>query len=271
MARKQNKSGTTPLGDGTLDDMIMGTTADDILKGRAGDDSIMGDAGFDLLKGGGGHDMLFGGANSDVLMGGRGNDTLHGDAGPDRGRGDLAGDRLDGGDGDDLLVLGEGLETATGGAGMDMFLFKFANPQTPLAAGTGAAFTAITDFKAAEDTLVFDAMGVGTDAAGANFMDKSGDGGMVDSFFSGAAAMAMGQSVVVVTDQAFTSGLLAAQAVQGEEAGDMILYFNSTVGVASLLVASAPDTVVSIARFTDITSLGALQAAGFGQADFVFA
>jgi putative nodulation protein len=252
------------------DDLVMGAGGDDLLKGLVGNDTILGGDGFDLLKGGGGHDVLFGGAGSDVLMGGGGADTLHGDSGFDRGRGDLAGDRLDGGNGNDLLVLGEGLETATGGAGMDSFMFKFNNPQTPLAAGTGPAFTAITDFSAADDRLLFDAMGVGMDAAGANFIDKSGGGGTVDSFFSGAAAGAMGQSVVVVTDQAFASGALAAQAVQGEDAGDMIIYFNSTVGVASLLVASAPDAVGSIARFTDITSLEELQTAGFSQSDFVF-
>jgi hypothetical protein len=34
----------------------------------------------------------------------------------------------------------------------------------------------------------------------------------------------------------------------------MVIYFHSTVGVASLLLVSAPDTAASIARFTDITA-----------------
>jgi Ca2+-binding RTX toxin-like protein len=251
-------------------DRIFGDDGDDILSGRDGADHLFGDAGFDLLRGGAGHDALFGGAGSDVLLGGRGDDTLHGDGGLGQGRGDLAGDRLEGGDGNDLLVLGEGLETATGGDGADRFLFRFNNPQTPLAAGTGAAFAAITDFSTATDTLLFDAAGVGTDAAGANFIDKSGGGGLPDSFFAGDAALSAGQSVMVLTDQGFASGLLAAQAAQGEDSGDLILYFNTTVMTASLLVVSAPNAVVSIARFTDINSVEDLAAAGFSAADFLF-
>jgi Ca2+-binding RTX toxin-like protein len=270
MARIRGTPGKDRLVGTQENDRIQGLDGDDQLIGMMGDDKLFGGNGFDLLQGGRGDDMLFGGANSDVLMGGAGDDTLHGDNGFDQGRGDLAGDRLDGGAGNDLLVLGEGLETATGGSGMDSFLFKFNNPQTPLAAGTGPAFTAITDFNTADDTLMFDAVGVGFDSAGANFIDKSNGGGQPDSFFSGDAAMASGQSVMVLTDQGFASGLLAVQAVQGEGAGDMILYFNTTVNVASLLVVSAPDTVVSIARFTNITSVEELAGAGFSAADFLF-
>ena len=34
----------------------------------------------------------------------------------------------------------------------------------------------------------------------------------------------------------------------------LVVYFHSTVGVASLLLVSAPDTAASIARFTDLTA-----------------
>jgi Ca2+-binding RTX toxin-like protein len=251
-------------------DTINGLEGDDWLDGGSGDDQIFGGAGFDILMGMGGNDMLFGGAGGDVLFGGVGNDTLHGDNGFGQGRGDLNGDRLDGGVGDDLLVIGEGLDTVTGGAGNDSFLFKFNNPQTPLAAGTGPAFATIVDFDPDKDTLMFDAVGVGMDANGANFIDGSGGGGQPLTFFSGAAAMTNGEAVMVLTDQAFASGLLAVQAAQGEDAGDLILYFNSTVGVASLLVVSAPNTIVSIARFTNITSVEELAAANFTADDFMF-
>jgi hypothetical protein len=93
----------------------------------------------------------------------------------------------------------------------------------------------------------------------------------VASFFSGAAAGSAGEGVMVLTDQAFASGALAVQAAQGEQAGDMVVYFNSTVGVASLLAVSAPDTAASIARFTGINSLDQLQTAGFTAGDFIFA
>jgi hypothetical protein len=61
------------------------------------------------------------------------------------------------------------------------------------------------------------------------------------------------------------------QAAQGEAAGDFVVYFNTTVNAASLLVVTAPDQATSIARFTDIVSLADFQAAGFGAGDFLFA
>jgi hypothetical protein len=76
--------------------------------------------------------------------------------------------------------------------------------------------------------------------------------------------------VAVLTDQGFASGALAVQAAQGEDAGDFVIYFNTTVNAASLLVVSAPDMATSIARFTGIDSLAALQGAGFTANDFVF-
>ena len=79
-----------------------------------------------------------------------------------------------------------------------------------------------------------------------------------------------GERVVVLTDQGFASGADAVRAAQGEEAGDFVLYFNTTVNTGSLLVVSAPDTAASIARFTDATTLEDFQAIGFSANDFVF-
>ena len=95
-------------------------------------------------------------------------------------------------------------------------------------------------------------------------------GGAAESFYSGAASGSNGERVVVLTDQGFASGALAVQAAQGEDAGDFVLYFNTTVNTGSLLVVSAPDTATSIARFTDATTLEDFQAIGFSANDFVF-
>jgi hypothetical protein len=265
--------GDDTLDGGARDDVLAGGVGDDDLNGGSGDDLLDGGAGFDVLRGGRGDDTLLGGTGADNLAGGAGDDILYGDAGAEAGRGDLAADRLNGGAGDDQLWIGDGGDVATGGAGADIFGFRFADPQTPLAAGTGPAFATITDFSAATDTLLFDVPGLGTDAAGANFAPGSGgvDGGPAESFFSGAAADSNGERVMVLTDQGFASGALAVQAAQGEEAGDFVLYFNTSVNVASLLVVSEPDAATSIARFTDITSLEDFQSAGFSANDFIFA
>ena len=265
-------------GDDTLDggdgkDELRGAGGDDLLMGGKGDDSLYGDAGADALFGGDGSDMLFGGTGADILLGGAGDDVLYGDSGPATARGsDLAGDQLNGGAGNDQLWIGDGLDSATGGGGMDTFAFRFSNPMTPLAAGTGAAFASITDFNAASDTLAFDVAGLGTDAAGANFAAGSGGvvGGATTSFYRGAASGSNGERVIVLTDQGFASGALAVQAAQGEDAGDFVLYFNTTVNTGSLLVVSAPDTATSIARFTDATTLEDFQAIGFQANDFIF-
>ncbi len=254
------------------DDVLAGDAGDDILLSGAGDDDVYGEAGFDVIDGGDGDDDIFGAADNDILSGGNGDDTLAGDNGVGTGRGDLGADRLDGGDGDDILLVGEGLDTLTGGSGADRFEFRFSNPLTPLAAGTGAAFTAITDFSAADDTLFFDVAGLGRDGLGANFLDGSGGvvGGTAASFYSGSAAGAGGQRVVVLTDQAYVSGAAAIQATANERAGDFVLYFNSTVNTGSLLVVSAPDAAASIARFTDTDTFAEFAAVGFTASDFVF-
>lgn len=265
-------------GDDTLhggggEDDLLGDVGDDLLRGGKGNDGLFGEAGADALYGDAGNDVLYGGTGADILLGGAGDDVLWGDSGPETERGsDLAADRLNGGAGDDRLWIGDGGDSATGGSGMDTFGFRFANPQTPLAAGTGPAFASITDFNAASDTLAFDVPGLGEDAAGANFADGSGGvaGGAAESFYSGAASGSNGERVVVLTDQGFASGALAVQAAQGEDAGDFVLYFNTTVNTGSLLVVSAPDTAASIARFTDATTLEDFQAIGFSANDFVF-
>ncbi len=275
-ARIDGTIGNDDLDGTNADDVIFGDIGDDIAAGGSGDDAVRGEAGFDVLFGDAGADNLYGGASGDFIYGGNGGDVLFGDAGYDTPKGtDLSVDRLDGGAGRDRLVQSDGNDFMTGGAGADQFLFRFNDPLTGLAAGTGAAFTSITDFDATEDQLQFDAAGVGTDRSeGVNFIDGgAGDGtagGRPTTFFSGDAADSAGEAVVILTDTGFASGADAVTAAQGEAEGDLIVYFNTTVGVASLLYVTGTDTARSIARFTDITSLEDLQNEGFTANDFVF-
>ena len=66
---------------------------------------------------------------------------------------------------------------------------------------------------------------------------------------------------MVLTDQGFATGTDAVVAAKGEAKGDFVMYFNISVGVASLLFVDAPNTAHSIARFSNIDSLADLQAA----------
>jgi Ca2+-binding RTX toxin-like protein len=256
-------------------DKINALDGDDWVEAGNGNDNVKGGAGFDVLYGEEGNDKLFGGADIDFVYGGRGDDTLFGDNGFGTAKGsDLSSDVLQGDQGRDLLVLGDGNDVASGGKAADTFHFRWSDPSVELAAGTGRAFTKITDFDAKRDGFQFDVAGVGSDSNGANFIDGgAGDGtagGQASSFFSGAAANANGEAVVVVTDQSFATGLDAVAAINGEAAGDLVLYFNSTVGTASLLVVDGENAAHSIARLTNIDSVQELQNAGFGANDFDF-
>ncbi|GJD63598.1 hypothetical protein MPEAHAMD_3768 [Methylobacterium frigidaeris] len=254
------------------DDVVSGGDGADTVTGFFGSDQLFGNAGDDLLLGEQDNDILTGGTGVDTLEGGIGNDVLYGDDGRMALRGDFAGDRLIGGEGDDILYQGDGLDTLTGGSGRDIFEFKFTNPLALVEGGLVPGYTEIIDFNASDDRLNFDAANLGVDQAGANFVNTSSGGPStrVDSFYSGAAAGAAGESVVVLTDQGFASASAAATAVTGEQAGDLILYFNTTVGTASMLYVRGENDAVSIARFTDVASVSDLAGKGFTQDNFVF-
>ena len=256
-------------------DKINALTGDDWVQAGDGNDNVKGGAGFDVLYGEEGDDRLFGGADIDFVYGGRDDDTLFGDNGFGTAKGsDLSSDVLQGDQGKDLLVLGDGNDVVSGGKAADTFHFRWSDPSVELAAGTGRAFTKITDFDAKRDGFQFDVAGVGRDSAGANFVDGgAGDGtagGRASSFFSGAAADANGEAVVVLSDRSFETGLDAVAAIDGEAAGDLVLYYNSTVGTASLLYVDGEDAAHSIARLTNIDSAQDLGTAGFGASDFEF-
>ncbi len=132
-------------------DWIAGYAGNDVIDGQAGNDSLYGWAGRDRLNGGAGNDVIDGGTDNDLLWGGPGNDALNGGqgndgiwAGPglDVLRGDDGNDTLNGGAGNDTLRGGWGDDMLTGGADADVFILD-----------RGRDF--ISDFNAAEDTLVF--------------------------------------------------------------------------------------------------------------------
>jgi Ca2+-binding RTX toxin-like protein len=273
----RGNSGDDELHGGAGNDDLWGGSGDDWVGGGAGSDVLKGDSGLDALFGGMGNDQVFGGSGSDTVDGGVGNDLLANDAGRSAAAiNDLGNDSLVGGQGNDRLQVGNGIETAVGGGGADSFEFKFSSPRALTDAGTiGAGFTNLVDFAPgpAGDRFVFDAAGLGSDAPGASFVDNSsaGAGTRVDSFFRGAAGDANGESVVVVTDQSFALGSQVPLAIDGEQAGDLIIYFNTTFNVGSLLYVSAPDTAASIARFTNVDTLQELAGLNFVADDFVFA
>lgn len=255
---------------GTADsDTIGGRGGDDVQFGEDGNDWLFGEDGFDILYGAAGGDALFGGRQNDFLSGGDGNDRLHGDSGRRTAKGS---DRLNGGNGDDRLFQGDGNDALTGGEGYDGFYFKWQDPMVALAAGTGRAFASLTDFRPEEDSLYFDVAGLGSDAAGANFIDGGNGtrGGIASSFFKGAVAASNGESVMILTDQAFATGADAVTAAQNEAMGDFIVYFNTTVNAASLLFVDGANAAHSITRFTNIDSLADLQATNFTASDFIF-
>jgi Ca2+-binding RTX toxin-like protein len=244
------------------------------LYGNSGHDRLYGEAGIDRLSGGEGDDYLWGGAERDYLNGETGNDYLAGDAGAKTAKGfDFGADALYGGAGDDRLIQSEGNDLMNGGGGYDTFAFKWSDPSSGIAA-TPRGFTTIADFVAQDDVLTFDVAGVGGSARGANFVDGgAGDGtagGAASSFYSGAAAGSNGEAVMILDDQAFATAEAAVTAANGEAAGDLIIYFNSTVNAASLLYVDGANAAHSFARFASISSLATLQNTNFTAGDFWF-
>ncbi|WP_349253222.1 hypothetical protein [Bradyrhizobium sp. CB3481] len=101
------------------------------------------------------------------------------------------------------------------------------------------------DFDPAHDTLAFDAVGLDHDGVGANFVNHAAlqPGSPVDTFYSGAASVANGEHVVVITDLSFASGTEAASAISGEHAGDIIVYHDYQTQTANLAYVTSENHV----------------------------
>ncbi len=156
--------------DGTVADVLTGTSEDDHLDGLAGDDTLTGLGGADVLWGDAGNDTLDGGLGADDLDGGIGNDVMYGRDGADVLFGDTGDDRLDGGAGrdvligdagNDILVGGLGADVLEGDAGKDVFVFR-----SVAETGSLDASDLLLDFKSGEDTLDLSAIDANTTAAG---------------------------------------------------------------------------------------------------------
>lgn len=124
---------------GNRADTLTGGEGNDSLYGNRGSDLIESHLGFDLLEGGSGRDRINCGAGNDIALGGSGSDVIYGEAGRDE---------IYGGGGNDTLYGGSGNDSLSGGSGSDSFVFNtgFESGDVDL----------ITDFSAAQDTIVLD-------------------------------------------------------------------------------------------------------------------
>lgn len=140
------------LNGGEGNDLLDGGNGEDYLNGGEGDDTLLGGGGNDTLSGDNGNDKLDGGAGNDLLDGGDGNDSLIGGAGNDMLLGGAGNDSLNGGAGNDVLLGGAGQDSLTGGAGRDAFVFENGDSNVD---ENGKTIDSISDFKVAEDSIVF--------------------------------------------------------------------------------------------------------------------
>ncbi|CDN58440.1 calcium-binding protein [Neorhizobium galegae] len=242
---------------------ISGTDGNDIINGRGEGDWIQARNGDDWIDGGKGHDLVFAGEGHDIVWGGEGSDTLYGQEGDDLLYSDapnaprnipkgLEGyDVLGGGPGKDTLIAGDGIDLMKGGADADAFVFSFHDPMI----GGDRSYAIVDDFDPKQDRFTFDAKGLGGDQPGANFVDHSSGvpGSFVDTFYSGAAAHAKGQHVVVLTDQTYASASAAAKAISGENAGDIIVYHDSWTTVAMVAYVDSANHADSFAELNHLT------------------
>ncbi|MGO7485699.1 calcium-binding protein [Rhizobium ruizarguesonis] len=250
-------------------DTIDGHKANDWIDASQGDDRLTGGDGHDRILGGPGHDIAWGGDGSDAIHGGGDDDLLYSDGSyaprviPHSGESD---DVIDGGPGRDILVAGDGADILIGGEDGDAFVFRFHDPMV----GSTHCYTSVTDFDPEQDRFVLDAGGFGKgDLPGANFINHSRGfpGEFVDTFYSGAAAGAHGEHVVVITDRGFASGSAAANAIHSEAVGDIIVYHDESTGGATLAYVSSTNQADAFAHadnLQDILDLTSLTASNFG-------
>jgi len=147
-----NNTITTGAG---ADDIYSGSGNDKITAGDGmnyvdagdGNNTITAGSGDDEIYGGTGNDKITAGDGSNFVVAWEGNDTITTGAGGDEIYGGAGNDKITAGAGDDFIVSGSGADKVSGGLGGDYFIFN------NLAVG---GFDTISDFSAAEDTLLFD-------------------------------------------------------------------------------------------------------------------
>ncbi|MDX8503228.1 calcium-binding protein [Mesorhizobium sp. VK4C] len=256
------------------DNALFGTNADDVITDPDGNDWIDARAGNDSISAGPGNDRVFGGAGNDQVFGEEGNDYLYGDNGRDQPRITAEdNDKLYGGPGNDRLFVGDGRDYLTGGTGNDTFVFQFHNPIPGYDPhfGPDPDNTSILDFNPADDTLAFDAVGLGSDGFGANFVNhaSSRSGHPVDTFYSGDVAGANGEHVVVLTNS-FSNGSQAADAISNERIGDIIVYYNPLTHSGNLAYVTSDNHADDFAHLGNVHSVADLAGLGLSAWDFTF-
>jgi len=189
--------GDDDLYGGTGNDKLYGQDGDDDLDGGAGNDLLDGGNGDDYLDGGDGDDTLLGGPGNDLLDGGNGNDELIGGAGNDMLFGGDGNDSLNGGAGNDVLLGGKGQDSLTGGAGRDAFVFEQSDSDVD---EDGKTIDSITDFKVAEDSIVFNHLDLDDDSV-VRLGNSDGSGSKATYATLLEAANNAGASVVIGYDK----------------------------------------------------------------------
>ncbi|OCX59999.1 hypothetical protein BFP70_18040 [Thioclava sp. SK-1] len=145
---------TTDSGQVTLYNFTVLNAADIAAAGSA----VHGTGAADTLSGTAEDDVIIAGAGDDTLLAGAGNDTLQGGAGDDYLHSGKYGAQLEGGAGNDELLLiasKGGTHIASGGEGADVFRILGTS-------GSKIAKTTITDFTAAEDSIMIDGVDLAT-------------------------------------------------------------------------------------------------------------
>jgi len=191
------QDGDDDLDGGAGNDLLDGGNGDDYLDGGDGDDTLLGGAGNDKLYGQDGDDDLDGGAGNDLLDGGNGNDELIGGAGNDMLFGGDGNDSLNGGAGNDVLLGGKGQDSLTGGAGRDAFVFEQSDSEVD---EDGKTIDSITDFKVAEDSIVFNHLDLDDDSV-VRLGNSDGSGSKATYATLLEAANNAGASVVIGYDK----------------------------------------------------------------------
>ncbi|GLR60326.1 calcium-binding protein [Rhizobium indigoferae] len=254
--------------EGPDNDTIDAKKGKDWIVAGPGDDYVKAGEDNDRVECGPGHDIAYGGGGLDTLIGHDGADLLYSDGTygprviPHSQEGD---DWLDGGPGKDILVAGDGADTLIGGEDGDAFVFRYHDPMV----GTTHWYTTVKDFEPEHDRFVMDAGGFGDrDLFGANFINHSRGfpGEFVDTFYKGTAEGAHGEHVVVITDRGFASGAAAANAIDHEAAGDIIVYHDEETGGATLAYVDSANHANAFAHadnLEDMWDLNSLTAANF--------
>jgi len=243
------------------DDLLDGGNGNDTLSGGDGNDQLAGGAGIDLLDGGAGNDSLDGGADDDQLTGGAGDDVLSGGIGNDRLRGSAGADQLSGGDGDDYLegddaalpAAQHGNDTLDGGDGNDTIYGQGGNDTIKGGSGDDLLLGDDQAGSLSGDDAIYGGAGDDHLDGGAGTDQLSGDegndvllGGAGDDDLTGGSGNDQLVGGAGNDSYHFESGFGIDRILQvaGEDAGQDIISFGSSIQLADLRYSVSGDDLV---------------------------